>query len=42
MLSLAYTRPPAGAVRYGLAACEALVLTTGGLGWVSTYVIAHR
>ena len=32
VLSLAYTRPPGSIVRYGVAAAEALVLSTGGLG----------
>jgi len=32
VLSLAYTRPPGGAVRYGVAAAEGLALCTGGLG----------
>jgi hypothetical protein len=32
VLSLAYMRPPGAVVRYGIAAAEALTLSTGGLG----------
>jgi hypothetical protein len=32
VLSLAYMRPPGGVVRHGIAAAEALALSTGGLG----------